>query len=126
MNNIFNKHFKEIPYNEEYYINKHGDIWRVTEEGELKRISTFAANGVVMCKLHRRSVSVARLVAELFLPNDHKERTRVYHIDGDMWNNDISNLIWCTPSEVMKLRFIEPEDVLNALRDIRLEEDESK
>lgn len=48
MNNIFNNHYKEIPGNEDYYINRHGDVWRIDEDGNLKQVSTFCSGGTVM------------------------------------------------------------------------------
>ena len=41
-----------------------------------------------------------RLVALTFIKNDDPENKKyVNHIDGDKWNNDLSNLEWCTASE---------------------------
>lgn len=43
----------------------------------------------------RKNVSVHRLVAQAFIPNDDKTLI-VNHIDGDRYNNIVSNLEWVT------------------------------
>ena len=46
-----------------------------------------------------KKVSLHRLVAEAFIPNDDSDKTFVNHIDRRRWNNFYRNLEWCTPSE---------------------------
>lgn len=45
-----------------------------------------------------KTFSVHRLVAIYFIPNSNN-LPWVNHIDGNTYNNDISNLEWCTPTE---------------------------
>lgn len=49
----------------------------------------------------RKEYSVHRVIAKLFIPNPHN-KPQVNHIDGNRWNNIISNLEWCTNSENVK------------------------
>ena len=44
---------------------------------------------------------IHHLVAEYFIPNP-KNKQYVYHLDGNIWNNDVDNLIWVTYSELLK------------------------
>lgn len=44
-----------------------------------------------------RKVSLHRLVAEAFIPNDNLDNIFVNHIDRRRWNNFYRNLEWCTP-----------------------------
>jgi hypothetical protein len=55
-------------------------------------VTTYEEGGIVTYKLHR-------LLAEHFIPNpEHK--THVMHIDGNKYNNALSNLQWATKTEI--------------------------
>lgn len=45
-----------------------------------------------------KAYSIHRLVAIYFIPNPNN-LPWVNHIDGNTYNNDVSNLEWCTPTE---------------------------
>jgi len=60
-----------------------------TGSGESKRLTVRLDN--------KHFYKVHRLVAEAFIPNPHSEiNTVVHHIDGNPFNNNASNLMWCT------------------------------
>jgi len=48
-----------------------------------------------------KKVSIHRLVAKAFIPNDNPEHIFVNHIDRRRWNNFYGNLEWCTHQENM-------------------------
>lgn len=50
----------------------------------------------------RKSFRLHRLIASNFLENPHNKPI-VHHIDGNRYNNDVSNLMWVTHAEHKKL-----------------------
>lgn len=60
---------------------------------------------VCLCKNSKlRTISIHRLVALHFIPNDNPtEKTQVNHKDEDKTNNRVDNLEWCT--QVYNLRY---------------------
>lgn len=44
------------------------------------------------------NLSVSRIVAKAFIPNP-ENKPIVHHIDGNPFNNDVSNLMWVTREE---------------------------
>ena len=50
----------------------------------------------------RKTFSVHRLVAFLYINNFSNKKTEVNHIDGNKKNNDYLNLEWCTHSQNIK------------------------
>ena len=87
-----------------YQVTWDGLVW---SERSKKFLKTSLMNGyvhVTLCfKRRPKNVSVHRLVAKAFLPNDSPEtKTQVDHIDGNKTNNEITNLCWVTPSENMR------------------------
>ena len=87
-----------------YKIDSNGDIWSY-HKGKRKKKRVFLGGSGKMYKrveLHKKGKGkkyyVHRLLAEAFLPKV-KGRNFINHIDGDRWNNDLSNLEWCTLQE---------------------------
>lgn len=59
--------------------------------GRYLRVALYGEGG-------RKELLIHRLVAQYFIPNPNR-LPWVNHKDGNPYNNDASNLEWCTPSE---------------------------
>lgn len=87
-----------------YQVSNHGRVRSF--KGKTPRILKFGAMSgkgyPCVCLTNpparQRSCYVHRLVASAFLEADN-ERTYVNHKDGDVRNNHVSNLEWCTAAE---------------------------
>jgi hypothetical protein len=98
--------FKAIEgYDGVYEISSYGNVISncFGKRKELKQgIMTSGYKMIVLKKDGKqKSLSVHRLVAIHFLPNNDCLE-QVNHIDGDKLNNNLSNLEWCTRSQNIK------------------------
>ena len=88
-----------------YEVSNTGKVRRVLESFKdsklttprtLKPFMTTAVSVNLYDKLHiKHTISIARLVATAFLSNP-KECKYVLHIDGNLYNNSVDNLVWST------------------------------
>lgn len=103
--NINNTELIKYPdtlFNQEYRIDKNGDIWspyrgwhlvskQKIQKGYL-RVGLMTSNG-------RKFFMVHRLVMETFSPRPDSLQLQVNHKDGNKENNNLENLEWCTGLE---------------------------
>lgn len=88
--------WKDIKGYENYKINKKGEIMNIKKNKVLK--NQIGTRGYYQVKLKRKHQNIHRLVALTFLDNP-KNLPLVNHKDGNILNNDLSNLEFCTASE---------------------------
>lgn len=88
--------FEKFPspeFEDKYNVSNRGKIWSVKKK---KYIRTHLSNGEVIIFLYRNKrggqFKIAEIVLDTFQPDIQKENTIINHIDGDIHNNDITNL----------------------------------
>jgi hypothetical protein len=92
---------KEIGLSQ-YCVNKAGEIYSLKVNRKLtpRNHTGYQAYNLKNDFGELKNYKAHRLAALVFIENDDPvNKTQVNHIDGNKWNNDISNLEWVTPSE---------------------------
>lgn len=74
---------------------------KISKKVKTKRVIRGYYSCDLVHKNKRKNWSLHRLLAIHFLPNP-ENKPEVNHIDGNKFNNDLSNLEWCTRAENLK------------------------
>lgn len=102
----------ETPFetNHEYFVNEAGQVLSVSPSGKRSIIKGKVVEGSLHIDLclkgnhrMRKVVSIAQLVANLFIPKPPLENLIVMHINDDCKDNRVENLMWI-PRENFGLR----------------------
>lgn len=92
-------------FENEYEINKNGDIKGLKRNIIRKTYNTNAGKGYFAIDLYKEDKRIKklihRLIAETFIPNPFNKK-EVNHINGNTLDNRIENLEWVTKSENMR------------------------
>lgn len=93
--------WKSIPNFSTYEVSNLGNI---RHNIKLNVLTALHQNGYLVVSLINndkkfKQVSIHRIVAITFIPNDNNSRIYVNHIDGNKHNNNVINLEWNTPKE---------------------------
>lgn len=89
--------WKDIPNFSRYQISNYGRVWNVVFKMPMKTSKTQAGNikiSLIDDENNRRSMSVALLVAELFVERPNDRCVDIILIDGDLSNVAAYNLAW--------------------------------
>lgn len=98
---------RRINGHDNYFVSDCGNVYSTKGHGARELKQTFGSRCVIV-KMDGRTYSVARLVAETFIPNSIPDRqTIAFHLDGNITNNTVGNLVWVTPSEMRSLTKVE-------------------
>ncbi len=100
-----------IGYEGLYEVSNHGKVRRLHKQGTYKILIPSFKGKYLKVALSKNNlekhISVARLVAKSFIPNDNPlERLYVKYKDGNKFNNHASNLEWYSVTEgILKVRY---------------------
>lgn len=95
--------FKEIDKTDgKYLVSEEGYVYSVNSDGKAKKIVLDTSNGSARVYIKGHRVSVSRLVAEAFIPNNYPLANVVGHKDGNKLNNRADNLEWTTLSDLRR------------------------
>ena len=95
--------FKQIPYSKTHAVNENGDVINIRRRDYIKQSLNHKGYPMV-CLENKRSRTVHRLVAEMFIPNPDN-KPQVNHINGIKTDNNVNNLEWNTNAENIKHAF---------------------
>lgn len=97
---------KKIPHYENYYITDDGRVYNSKHDRFLNgQIAQHNSVQVGLVKYGKtKEFTVARLVANAFLPKPKKCENIVVHLDGNSQNNNVSNLAWREKTLLTPLR----------------------
>lgn len=88
-----------------YWVSKDGRVYSIKSKRCLRPSNRRGYASVLLSKDSKtKRFNIHRLVASTFLFRPSNDLV-VNHIDGDKWNNHISNLEWVTPGENTKHAF---------------------
>lgn len=91
---------KVIANHSNYFISNKGAVYRKWGE-ELKQLHPYPCYGHARVDLDGEQSYVSKLVMDAFNPNPNPN-LKIFHIDSDMFNNELENLVWVTPSELQR------------------------
>lgn len=102
--------WKEVEFHKGFYVSNLGRVRRDAfidscgrpyEERFVSIVNNKKRDGYDYVHIGEKNKSLARLVAETFIPNPDN-KPEVNHIDGNKFNNSVSNLEWVTTIENKK------------------------
>lgn len=87
-----------------YLLHKDGRVYSIRKHKLLRQqLSTHGYPKVMLWSNYKhKNYMIHRLLAEHFIPNPNLNKTSINHIDGNILNNSLDNLEWCTQKENIK------------------------
>lgn len=106
-----NYYMHELKNHKDYAIRNDGLVFsRKVKPGAYTLLKPFFSGNRVCVKIDGKNQGVAKLVAETFIPNHNPNRNKVFHMDGNVSNNNVMNLEWVDSSEMRSLTKVEPQN----------------
>lgn len=95
--------WKNIPGYEKYQVTKNGEVRSLQRDGSYRILIPFIKKKSLAVRLHKGGKVIKKLVHRLVASAyglQGKEGEVLYHKDGDLLNNHISNLEWLSRKEL--------------------------
>ncbi len=128
---LYGSEWKKIDGNEKYYVSKSGQIWSSYSSNKIQQQFDKGYKSINIGYPKPKFDLVHRIVAKTFIDNPNN-LPYVNHIDNDIENNCVENLVWSTQSEIIKDKnqkreekreSKEKKDLKDVLKDIKLREE---
>ena len=90
---------KYIQGHPDYIVNSHGQVFKVCPKS-IRELNKENSHGHARVTLDGEKLYVSSLVMHAFGPPKPDPTYKIFHINGNKWDDDIKNLVWLDKSSI--------------------------